>query len=137
MPSSEIASNTSNQEAPNPHLSAVAELPVTAHAASIVEATANLSRLPAASKNPVTAVADSEGPGQATVVTAPADVVVADVRTATIVRGDSLWRLSRRFYRDGMRYRQIYAANSSQIRNPSLIYPGQIFVVPTELPLAQ
>jgi nucleoid-associated protein YgaU len=36
-----------------------------------------------------------------------------------------------------MRYRQIYAANSSQIRNPSLIYPGQIFVVPKEPSLVQ
>jgi nucleoid-associated protein YgaU len=63
-----------------------------------------------------------------------ADVVIAEVRTATVVRGDSLWRLSRRHYRDGMRYRQIYVANSYQIRNPDLIYPGQIFVIPKAPP---
>ena len=62
----------------------------------------------------------------------PADVVVANVRTTTVVRGDNLWDLARRFYGDGMRFRQIYAANASQIRDPSLIYIGQIFVVPKE-----
>jgi nucleoid-associated protein YgaU len=65
---------------------------------------------------------------------APADVVIPEVRTATVVRGDSLWRLSQRHYRDGLRYRQIYIANSSQIRNPDLIYPGQIFVIPKTPP---
>ena len=64
--------------------------------------------------------------------TMPSNVVVPDIRTATVVRGDSLWRLSRRFYKDGMRYRQIYAANASQIRDPRLIYPAQIFVVPRD-----
>jgi nucleoid-associated protein YgaU len=65
---------------------------------------------------------------------ARADVVISEVRTATVVRGDSLWRLSQRHYRDGMRYRQIYVANASQIRNPNLIYPGQIFVIPKTPP---
>ena len=64
--------------------------------------------------------------------TMPSNVVVSDIRTATVVRGDSLWRLSRRFYKDGMRYRQIYAANASQIRDPRLIYPSQVFVVPRD-----
>jgi len=31
----------------------------------------------------------------------------------------------------GIRYAAIYKANREQIRNPNLIYPGQIFVVPT------
>ena len=66
--------------------------------------------------------------------TPPSDVVVTDVRTTTVVRGDNLWDLARRFYRDGMRFRQIYAANASQIRDPRLIYIGQIFVVPKAPP---
>jgi nucleoid-associated protein YgaU len=31
-----------------------------------------------------------------------------------------------------MRYAVIYNANKEQIRNPNLIYPGQVFVVPTK-----
>jgi len=52
------------------------------------------------------------------------------VRTTKVVRGDTLWLFGRRYYGDGMRYRQIYSANTRQIRNPHWIYPGQIFVVP-------
>ncbi len=44
--------------------------------------------------------------------------------------GNSLWRLARRTYGSGMRYTVIYEANREQIRDPSLIYPGQAFVVP-------
>jgi nucleoid-associated protein YgaU len=32
----------------------------------------------------------------------------------------------------GQRYAVIYRANKGQIRNPNLIYPGQIFVLPTQ-----
>ena len=46
--------------------------------------------------------------------------------------GNSLWRIARRLYGQGIRYTMIFAANQDQIRNPALIYPGQIFVVPNE-----
>jgi hypothetical protein len=45
--------------------------------------------------------------------------------------GNSLWRLARRSYGEGLRYTEIYEANKDQIRNPDLIYPGQVFVMPT------
>ncbi len=52
--------------------------------------------------------------------------------TAVIVQpGNSLWRISRRIYGEGLRYSVIYQANQEQIRNPDLIYPGQIFVLPS------
>lgn len=62
--------------------------------------------------------------------TAPSTVVVPKVTTMTVVRGDSLWRLSRNSLGSGERYALIYKANQKQIRNPNLIYPGQILVVP-------
>jgi nucleoid-associated protein YgaU len=42
----------------------------------------------------------------------------------------NLWRLARRAYGQGVRYTVIYEANRDQIRNPDLIYPGQIFAIP-------
>ena len=45
-------------------------------------------------------------------------------------RGDALWTIARNFYGDGFRYTTIYQANDSQIRDPNLIYPGQVFVLP-------
>lgn len=47
-----------------------------------------------------------------------------------IRKGDNLWRISRRLYGDGVRYTTIYKANTDQIRNPDLIYPGQVFLTP-------
>ena len=44
--------------------------------------------------------------------------------------GDYLWRIARERYGTGFQYTQIYAANRAQIRDPDLIFPGQIFVVP-------
>ncbi len=47
-----------------------------------------------------------------------------------IRRGDNLWTISRRTYGDGMRYTTIFLANKDQIRDPDLIFPGQIFMLP-------
>ena len=52
------------------------------------------------------------------------------VATAFVVRGDTLWRMSRTRFGRGRAYTRIYAANAAQIRDPKLIYPGQVFVVP-------
>lgn len=46
--------------------------------------------------------------------------------------GNSLWRIARRAYGSGAQYTIIYEANQSQIRDPDLIYPGQIFEVPED-----
>ena len=50
--------------------------------------------------------------------------------TRVVSRGDSLWRISRVTYGVGQRYVAVYRANRDQIRNPNLIYPGQIIVLP-------
>jgi nucleoid-associated protein YgaU len=62
----------------------------------------------------------------------PSTVVVPKITTTTVSRGDSLWRLSQVSYGAGTRYAVIYKANREQIRNPNLIYPGQVFVVPAK-----
>jgi len=62
-----------------------------------------------------------------------ANVVVKEIATVTVTRGDNLWRISRKLLGSGMRYTQIYEANTSQIRDPSLIYPNQVLVMPNKL----
>lgn len=44
--------------------------------------------------------------------------------------GNSLWRIARRTYGAGINYSVIYQANSDRIRDPDLIYPGQVFRLP-------
>ncbi len=63
-----------------------------------------------------------------------AAVEVAEVQSTTVKRGDNLWNISSKFYGEGLRYTVIYQANSGQIRDPNLIYPGQVFVVPKDKP---
>jgi LysM repeat protein len=60
----------------------------------------------------------------------PSAVVVPKITTTTVVRGDSLWHISRSTYGEGRRYPSIFEANRNKIRNPDLIYPGQIIVLP-------
>ena len=59
-----------------------------------------------------------------------ANATIESIATAQVTRGDNLWNISRFRLGDGKRYTQIYAANVEQIRDPNLIYPGQVFVVP-------
>lgn len=53
-------------------------------------------------------------------------------RKIRIRRGDDLWTLAERYYgkRRGVRYTAIYRANRKQIRDPDLIYPGQVIIIP-------
>lgn len=50
--------------------------------------------------------------------------------TYTVVRGDTLWGISSKMYGKGSRWKEIYEANTDKIKNPNLIYPGQVFVIP-------
>jgi len=47
-----------------------------------------------------------------------------------VSEGTSLWRIARRVYGEGIAYTSIYTANRDRIRNPDLIYPGQVFTLP-------
>jgi nucleoid-associated protein YgaU len=47
--------------------------------------------------------------------------------------GNSLWRIARRTYGEGLRYTVIYEANRVHIRDPDLIYPGQVFAIPPQI----
>ncbi|MGE0410257.1 MAG: Ig-like domain-containing protein [Amphiplicatus sp.] len=61
----------------------------------------------------------------------PDQIVIRDGKVV-VQPGNSLWRIARRAYGKGAQYTIIYEANASQIRDPDLIYPGQIFEVPEE-----
>ena len=56
--------------------------------------------------------------------------VTVDASAISIKSGNSLWRIAARVYGSGFRYTEIYKANLDQIRNPDLIYPGQVFKLP-------
>ncbi len=62
------------------------------------------------------------------VVVAP--VSSTDGRRLHIVKGDNLWNIAQAHYGAGWRHTVIFAANKDQVKNPHLIYPGQILSLP-------
>ncbi len=61
---------------------------------------------------------------------APSDEVPETARRIVVEPGTNLWRIARRIYGEGMLFTTIYEANAGQIRDPDLIYPGQVFMLP-------
>ena len=65
-----------------------------------------------------------------------ADIVEANLRPGefrfTVQPGNSLWRIARATYGQGILYTVIYSANAEKIKEPDLIYPGQILTLPPQ-----
>jgi len=112
-----------------PALAATPE-PVAAPAealAPIAEAAPELPAVPAAaSAAPEVAAeaAQTVAPAAADPLPTPALIQV------TVQPGFTLWAIATDNYGDGFAYVRVYEANRDQIRDPDLIYPGQVFTVP-------
>jgi nucleoid-associated protein YgaU len=52
------------------------------------------------------------------------------VRAVTVQEGDTLWAISQQRYGSGFLYVRVFEANNGAIRDPDLIYPGQVFTLP-------
>ena len=50
----------------------------------------------------------------------------------TVQPGYTLWAIAREKYGSGFQYVRVYQANQDLIKNPDLIYPGQVFKLPEE-----
>ncbi|MET3583349.1 nucleoid-associated protein YgaU [Mesorhizobium robiniae] len=92
---------------------------------------------PAAADATTPAAPATDAPADAAAATPPAEVPetaapkLEHADSAVIIRRhDTLWRISRRVYGQGVRYSTIYLANQDQISNPDRIWPGQVFKVP-------
>ncbi|CAN5296312.1 hypothetical protein BH09PSE6_BH09PSE6_15000 [soil metagenome] len=65
---------------------------------------------------------------------ASAGVPLADIApdapdSYTVVPGDTLWFISSKFLRQPWRWPELWGMNKADIRNPHLIYPGQILTL--------
>jgi nucleoid-associated protein YgaU len=62
---------------------------------------------------------------------APEIIARARQRGEVVIQpGDNLWNIARAIYGRGIHYTVIYNANTNQIADPDLIYPGQLLVTP-------
>ena len=63
----------------------------------------------------------------------PPDPQLPEGGLIVVKPGQSLWRIARQSYGQGIMYTVIYSANREQIRDPDLIYPGQVFAIPPKV----
>ncbi|MGB0353611.1 MAG: LysM peptidoglycan-binding domain-containing protein [Paracoccaceae bacterium] len=54
------------------------------------------------------------------------------IRVVTVELGFTLWGIAENMLGSGFDYVQIFNANRDQIRDPDLIYPGQVFTIPAQ-----
>jgi nucleoid-associated protein YgaU len=53
------------------------------------------------------------------------------VRTYTVEKGDSLWKIAQEFYGNGAQYPKIIAGNPERLKDEkSVIHPGDVLVIP-------
>ncbi|MBN9887914.1 LysM peptidoglycan-binding domain-containing protein [Salipiger abyssi] len=71
-----------------------------------------------------------EDPERLAAASDAADPGAAPLRAVTVQPGHTLWALARDRYGEGMAYVKLFEANRDQIRDPDLIYPGQVFDMP-------
>ena len=76
-------------------------------------------------REPVEALLAAEG-----AETEDASAETPAIRSVTVQKGDTLWAISRDRFGDGVLYVKLFEANKDSIRDPDLIYPGQIFTIP-------
>lgn len=77
---------------------------------------------------------ETEGQGDVaqtlTAETAPQGAPQPRINSVTVQPGNTLWGIASKTYGDGFLFARVFRANVAQIRDPDLIYPGQVFVLP-------
>ena len=105
-----------------------AEPVATAEAGPVPEPTANAATIaPAAPATPQSTV---EPVAVAVATTDPKPTAPVSI---TVQPGFTLWGIASQQFGDGVMYVQVFEANKDKIRDPDLIYPGQVFVIPKAL----
>lgn len=62
-----------------------------------------------------------------------ANITVADssvYHRHTVKGGESLSKIAKHYYGDAMKYKQIFEANTGILKNPDVIHPDQVLVIP-------
>ncbi|MGV8986259.1 MAG: LysM peptidoglycan-binding domain-containing protein [Cypionkella sp.] len=98
---------------------------------------------PSAAAGETSAAGDSAGPSATTGASSAMGSAALDATTAgaaslaarspvtvTVQPGYTLWGIARNQMGHGILYVQVWNANKDKIRNPNLIYPGQVFTLP-------
>ena len=115
---------------PTPAPAPAETTPVETAPAETAPAPAETAPAPAETAPAETAPAET-APAPAQTAPAPAQTApLGGGKTYTVVAGDCLWTIAQRFYGTGTKWGELWNANASIIKNPRLIYPGQVIQIP-------
>ena len=84
-----------------------------------------------AAPKPAAEVPAAEVPAPQVVHAKPAPVSV------TVQPGYTLWGIAQQNFGKGILYVQVFEANKDKIKDPDLIYPGQVFTIPKTAPASE
>jgi nucleoid-associated protein YgaU len=62
-----------------------------------------------------------------------ANITIADdsvYHRHTVASGESLSKIAKHYYGDAMKYKQIFEANTNILKNPDVIHPDQVLIIP-------
>jgi hypothetical protein len=63
-------------------------------------------------------------------ITTKKPVSTTNSTTYVVKKDDNLWNIAVKYYGDGTKYTKIYNANKDKIKDPDLIYAGQVLIIP-------
>jgi nucleoid-associated protein YgaU len=135
----QVPAATASEAQPEAPAAATPEAQVKTATAPEIQPAAPVATTPAAQGEATTAPEiQPEAPAAETQVATAAAAEPQPKQGRIIIQpGNNLWRISRVVYGSGVKYTVIYEANKDHIRDPDLIYPGQIFKTPDVVPPEQ
>lgn len=122
----EIAADTDSDTAPETGSDTASDTSVTQVEVTVQAEVAELNPQDEQSSDGETVATEAQPADTASVLRTPSQ----KFRVRTVQPGSTLWAIAKESYGAGIEYFKVFEANKERIRDPDLIYPGQVFEIP-------
>ena len=122
----ETAADTGSDTAPETGSDTASDTSVTQVEVTVQAEVAELNPQDEQSSDGETVATEAQPADTASVLRTPSQ----KFRVRTVQPGSTLWAIAKESYGAGIEYFKVFEANKERIRDPDLIYPGQVFEIP-------
>ena len=122
----ETAADTGSDTAPETGSDTASDTSVTQVEVTVQAEVAELNPQDEQSSDGETVATEAQPADTASVLRTPSQTF----RVRTVQPGSTLWAIAKESYGAGIEYFKVFEANKERIRDPDLIYPGQVFEIP-------